>query len=201
MCRACSEVCIFFFFFSSRRRHTRLQGDWSSDVCSSDLDTPTPAGGEILRDRDGSPTGIFKDQAEGLIGKAIPDATPELTDSALARALRYAASLGVTATSHVSAGWDDLASWHRLERAGRLTMRVTLYMPLSSWRAVAESVAAHGAGDDWVRIGGPKGFMDGSAGSRTAHFFEPYAGSARHPGLFQDPQGSNPEGDRQPRSG
>src|SRR5215467_4524490 len=27
----------FFFFFSSRRRHTRLQGDWSSDVCSSDL--------------------------------------------------------------------------------------------------------------------------------------------------------------------
>src|SRR5256885_6729151 len=30
-------VLVFFFFFSSRRRHTRLQGDWSSDVCSSDL--------------------------------------------------------------------------------------------------------------------------------------------------------------------
>src|SRR5205807_7068346 len=30
-------VLLFFFFFSSRRRHTRLQGDWSSDVCSSDL--------------------------------------------------------------------------------------------------------------------------------------------------------------------
>src|SRR2546426_8486229 len=30
-------MCFFFFFFSSRRRHTRLQGDWSSDVCSSDL--------------------------------------------------------------------------------------------------------------------------------------------------------------------
>src|SRR5256885_16431357 len=30
-------VTVFFFFFSSRRRHTRLQGDWSSDVCSSDL--------------------------------------------------------------------------------------------------------------------------------------------------------------------
>src|SRR5688500_20257763 len=29
--------CLFLFFFSSRRRHTRLQGDWSSDVCSSDL--------------------------------------------------------------------------------------------------------------------------------------------------------------------
>jgi len=153
-------------------------------------DTPTPAGGEILRDRDGSPTGIFKDQAEGLIGKGIPDATPEQTDSALARALRYAASLGVTATSHVSAGWDDLASWHRLERAGRLTMRVTLYLPLSNWRAVADSTAAHGAGDDWVRIGGLKGFMDGSAGSRTAYFFEPYADSAGYRGLLQYPEDS-----------
>src|SRR5205807_6962752 len=33
----CSSIVFFFFFFSSRRRHTRLQGDWSSDVCSSDL--------------------------------------------------------------------------------------------------------------------------------------------------------------------
>src|SRR5256885_15189920 len=32
-----TSCCSFFFFFSSRRRHTRLQGDWSSDVCSSDL--------------------------------------------------------------------------------------------------------------------------------------------------------------------
>src|SRR5256885_6859777 len=34
-------VCFIFFFFSSRRRHTRLQGDWSSDVCSSDLMRPS----------------------------------------------------------------------------------------------------------------------------------------------------------------
>src|SRR5256885_3359289 len=37
------EVRMLFFFFSSRRRHTRLQGDWSSDVCSSDLSSPTPS--------------------------------------------------------------------------------------------------------------------------------------------------------------
>src|SRR5256885_6051674 len=35
------HLILFFFFFSSRRRHTRLQGDWSSDVCSSDLDSET----------------------------------------------------------------------------------------------------------------------------------------------------------------
>src|SRR5256885_10899477 len=37
-----SRYCIYFFFFSSRRRHTRLQGDWSSDVCSSDLPAHPP---------------------------------------------------------------------------------------------------------------------------------------------------------------
>src|SRR5256885_1992007 len=116
------------------------------------------------------------DARGGLVTPGFSDAPPEQTDSALARALRYAASLGVTATSHVSAGWDDLASWHRLERAGRLTMRVTLYMPLSNWRAVAESVVAHGTGDEWVRIGGLKGVMDGSAGPRPASFFLPEPG-------------------------
>src|SRR5205807_3312697 len=41
----------YFFFFSSRRRHTRLQGDWSSDVCSSDLNRPISKDGERLMNR------------------------------------------------------------------------------------------------------------------------------------------------------
>src|SRR5256885_4691475 len=40
-------MCLFFFFFSSRRRHTRLQGDWSSDVCSSDLRQKTRIGARM----------------------------------------------------------------------------------------------------------------------------------------------------------
>src|SRR5438093_7674365 len=152
-------------------------------------DTPTPPGGEILRDaKTGEPIGIFKDQALDLIGRAQPDPSPEQRDSALARALAHAASLGVTATAHMSASGADLASYRRLERAGRLTMRVALYLPVDAWRAVAESVKAHGAGDAWVKIGGLKGFMDGSAGSRTALFFEPYADSAGYRGLMQNPE-------------
>src|SRR5437762_320526 len=140
--------------------------------------TPTPVGGEILRaPRTGEPTGIFKDRALDLVGHAIPDPSPAQRDSALARALAYAASLGVAATAHVSASWADLASYRRLEQAGRLTMRVALYLPLDSWRAVAETVSRSGRGDDWVKIGGVKGYMDGSAGSRTAYFFEPYSDS------------------------
>ncbi|HEX9485560.1 MAG TPA: amidohydrolase [Gemmatimonadales bacterium] len=152
-------------------------------------DTPTPTGGEILRDpRTAEPTGIFKDQALDLIERVMPDPSPAQRDSALARALAHAASLGVTATSHMSASWDDLASYQRLERAGRLTMRAALYLPLDSWRAVAETVSRSGRGDDWVKIGGLKGYMDGSAGSRTAYFFEPYSDSAGYRGLLQHPE-------------
>ena len=149
-------------------------------------DTPTPPGGEILRDpRTGEPIGIFKDQALGLIDRAVPEPSPEQRDSALARALAHAASLGVTATSHVSASWADLASYRRLEKAGRMTLRVAVYLDLSQWRAVADTMRRSGPGDDWVKIGGLKGYVDGSAGSRTAYFFEPYADSAGYAGLMQ----------------
>src|SRR5256884_781481 len=109
-----------------------------------------------------------------------PDPSPAQRDSALARALAYAASLGVAATAHVSASWADLASYRRLEQAGRLTMRVALYLPLDSWRAVAETVSRSGRGDDWVKIGGGKGYMGGSPGARTPYFFAPHNDSAGH---------------------
>lgn len=148
--------------------------------------TPTPSGGEILHDaKTGEPTGIFKDQALDLIGKAIPAPSAEEMDSAVARAMAYAASLGVTATANMSASWADLASYRRLERAGRMTLRVYLYFPIDGWRAVADTVRG-GAGDEWVRIGGLKGFMDGSAGSRTAYFFDAYDDSAGYHGLLQN---------------
>jgi predicted amidohydrolase YtcJ len=153
-------------------------------------DTPAPFGGEILHDaRTGEPTGIFKDEALRLIGRAVPAPTPEQNDSALARSLAYAASLGLTATANMSASWPDLASYHRMEKAGRLTLRAYLYMyPIASWRAVADTIAATGAGDDWVHIAGVKGFMDGSAGSRTASFFDAYDDSAGYHGLLRHPE-------------
>ena len=150
--------------------------------------TAAPVGGEIPRNTAGEPIGIFKDQAMGLIGRVIPDPSPEQRDSALARALVYAASLGVTATAHVSASWADLASYRRLQRANRLTMRAFLYFAIEEWRSVAESVSRGGTGDDWVRIAGVKGFMDGSAGSRTAYFFAPFSDSAGYRGLMQQPE-------------
>jgi len=122
-----------------------------------------------------------------LVWHAAPDPSPEQRDSALARALAHAAALGVTATSHMSASWADLASYRRLERVNRMTLRVSVYLSLDDWHRVADSVARN-PGDDWVRIGGVKGYMDGSAGSRTAFFFEPFSDSAGYHGLMQHPE-------------
>src|SRR2546422_1055101 len=162
-------------FLSRLDGHEALANAAAMRAAGVTKDTPTPPGGEILRDaRTGEPLGIFKDRALDAVGRAIPEPSPAQRDSALARALAFAASLGVTATAHVSASWADLASYRRLERASRLTLRAALYFPLDSWRAVAETVSHSNRGDDWVKIGGLKGYMDGSAGSRTAYFFEPY---------------------------
>jgi len=173
-------------FLSRLDGHEALANAAAMRAAGVTKDTPTPPGGEILRDaRTGEPLGIFKDRALDAVGRAIPEPSPEQRDSALARALAFAASLGVTATAHMSASWADLASYRRLERAGRLTLRAALYLPLDAWRAVAETVSHAPAGDNWVKIAGLKGYMDGSAGSRTAYFVEPYSDSAGYRGLMQ----------------
>jgi predicted amidohydrolase YtcJ len=147
--------------------------------------TATPSGGEVVRDATGEPLGVFKDQAMDLVWRAFPEPSSEKRDSALARAMAHAASLGVTATAHMSASWADWAAYRRMQQAGRMTLRVAVYLPLDQWHAVADTVGRAGQGDDWVRIGGVKGYMDGSAGSRTAFFFEPFSDSAGYSGLMQ----------------
>jgi predicted amidohydrolase YtcJ len=171
-------------FVSRLDGHMALANSAALRVAHVTRDTPTPAGGEIPRDpRTNEPLGIFKDQAMNLVADSIPPPSPERRDSALARGLAHAASLGVTHVVHVSLSWPEVASWRRLRRAGRLTLRATLYPLISGWRAVADSMRAD-PGDDMLRIGGVKGVMDGSAGSRTAYFFEPFSDSAGYSGIL-----------------
>jgi len=174
-------------FLSRLDGHMSLANAAAMRAAKVTRETRDPVGGEIPRDPHGEPIGIFKDNAEDVIDAVIPAPTAEQEDSAVARALAYAASLGVTATANMSASWANLAAYKRMQRAGRMTARVFLYLPIDGWKAVAESVG-HGAGDDWVRINGVKGYMDGSAGSRTAYFFDPFSDSAGYRGLMRQPE-------------
>jgi predicted amidohydrolase YtcJ len=147
-------------------------------------------GGVIVREANGEPTGILKDAAMFPVYAAQPEPTPAQLDAALQRAEAYAASKGVTSISHVSAAFADLGAYQRARRAGTLTVRVALYFPLDAWRRVADTVAAIGRGDEWIWIGGVKGFVDGSLGSRTALFYQPYLDDPKTSGVLRTPEDS-----------
>jgi predicted amidohydrolase YtcJ len=146
-------------------------------------------GGEIVRDATGEPTGLLKDNAMGLVDRAIPEPSDEMRDRALAAAMQYVAEQGVTSV-HNMGSWDDLATFARARRAGALNTRIYAAVPLASWERLRGVVAgkeyggAAGRGDDWLRVGGLKGFVDGSLGSHTAAFHEPFDDAPTDRGLL-----------------
>lgn len=147
-------------------------------------------GGTIVRDAGGEPTGILKDDAQDPVFAVIPPPSAARADSAIIRATRWAAAHGVVGVSAVSASWDEVAAIRRVHAAGELLTRIAVYVPLAEWQSVADSVQAHGPGDDWVRVAGVKGFVDGSLGSGTALFFQPYADDPKTSGLMVTPEDS-----------
>ena len=122
-----------------------------------------------------------------LVYLVVPDPSPAQADSAVARATRWAASKGVTSVGAVSATWLEVAALRRALDGGRLETRVNAYVPLAAWRAVADTVRARGPGNSMLRVDGVKGFVDGSLGSATALFFEPYADEPTTRGLLTTP--------------
>jgi predicted amidohydrolase YtcJ len=159
-------------------------------LAKMDRTTRDIPGGVIVRDRAGEPTGILKDEAMSPVQAVIPDPTEAQRDAALARALEHAAARGVTAFAHVSVPLDELGAYLRARQAGTLTARAALYFPIDDWRQVADTVAKIGRGDDWVWIGGVKGYMDGSLGSTTALFYRPYEDDPSTSGVLTTPEDS-----------
>ncbi|HSJ08692.1 MAG TPA: amidohydrolase, partial [Longimicrobiales bacterium] len=145
-------------------------------------DTPDPAGGTIVRDAAGEPTGVLKDEAMSLVYAVMPAATDAERDEAFSRAQAHALSKGVTMV-HDMGGWDDLAAYRRAQAADSLRIRIYSLVPLASWERLRDYVAANGRGDDMLRWGGLKGFVDGSLGSTTAWFHEPYVDEPNTSGL------------------
>jgi len=152
--------------------------------------SPDVPGGTIIRDTGGNPTGLLKDAAMDRVFAAIPQPTPEQADSAVARAMRFANSKGLAAVAAVSAPWYEVAALRRLRAHGDQTLRVAFYPSIAGWKRVADSVAAHGPGDDWIRVAGVKGFVDGSLGSTTALMFDPYLDDSTSRGLMITPEDS-----------
>jgi predicted amidohydrolase YtcJ len=161
--------------------HMSLANSLAMKIAKVDGNTPDVAGGTIVRDRNGLPTGIFKDNATWLIEKMIPPPDEEQEDRALIAAMNYLASHGVTSVHHMC---GHIGALERAKVNHRLITRIYAMVPVSQVQQLKEKIKKDGVGDKWLRFGGLKGFMDGSLGSHTAAFFEPYNDAPTDSGLM-----------------
>ncbi|HSR69008.1 MAG TPA: amidohydrolase [Acidobacteriota bacterium] len=163
--------------------HMVLANSAAMKLAGVDARTEEVEGGTIVRDRQGRPTGIFKDNAMGLIQAAVPQPTHQQVARALEAAQRHVARQGVTSV-HNMGTWNDFEAFREAHRQGQLRVRIYAAVPLNSWERLKQQVKSYGRGDEWLRVGGLKGFVDGSLGSHTAAFLEPFSDAPQDRGLL-----------------
>lgn len=155
--------------------HTLLLNSLALKLAGIDRNTPDIPGGVIERDAKGEPTGIVKDAAKDLVQRAIGEPTPAQIETAIRRGIALALSKGVTQVHTTELDWGTHDALRQLRTKGEPGLRFRNYLPLKDWEKQIALIAAEGRGDEWVQWGGCKVVFDGSLGSRTALFYEPYA--------------------------
>ena len=166
-----NPVCL-----SSRDLHVEWANTRALELAGVGRETPSPAGGEIVRDADGEPTGILRENAGDLVTGAVPRPTSEQVEAALLEALPVAASLGLTSVQTFEAE-TTLSALQRLRERGGLSLRVCCHLWKDGLQHARALGLRTGFGDEWLRLGHLKLFLDGALGSQTAHMLEPYAGT------------------------
>jgi predicted amidohydrolase YtcJ len=173
-------------FVNRHDGHESLANSLALKLAGVTATTKAPPGGEVVRDSQGNPTGVLKDAAQSPVGKAIPDATPERRMRAARRALEHAASFGVTSIQDMNPEYADVAVYATLAERGELTSRIYAAPLETHWQDQAKLGFRRAFGTPFLRLGAVKGYMDGSLGSRTAYFFQPYTDDANTHGLLSD---------------
>jgi predicted amidohydrolase YtcJ len=166
--------------------HMALANSLALRLAGVTRETPDPPGGLIVRDpQTGEPTGVLKDAAMSFVYRKIPAPTFDEKLAAARAATAHAAGLGVTSVQDVSAG-NDVGVYQTLLERGELKTRVYAVAPLPAWERLRNVGVRRAFGSDMLRVGGLKGFVDGSLGSTTALFFEPYLDAPNTSGLPGD---------------
>ncbi len=163
--------------------HVGVAGSRALELAGIGPETPDPPLGEVGRDPDGSPDGLLRERALELLTPRIPPPTGAQRATALQAAAFHALSHGVTQVHDMGAlqsaaeSWASLEALRRLNREGRLPIRVRAAVPLGDGHRLRALVEEEGRGDARLGWGMVKGFVDGSLGAGTAWFHEPYSDS------------------------
>lgn len=157
--------------------HMALANSYVLKLAGITKETPDPSGGTIVRDpKTGEPTGLLKDEAMSPIYGLIPASSDDDMLNAARLALAEARKFGVTSIQDMaySNGERDIKTYEILNRTGELTSRMNCVSYISDWRHLARSGIQAPFGDNMIRIGFLKAFVDGSLGSSTALFFDKF---------------------------
>ena len=165
--------------------HIAVANTRALQLASITLASHDPDGGKIDRDSGGQPTGILRETAREAVEIVIPKPTHDQRRQAIEAALQDFTRWGITSVQDFSS-WDDFLIYEELERDGKLTARISEWLPFNdSMETLQAHRAAHAQFDNMLHTGMLKGFMDGSLGSHTAALLEPYADEPKNSGLPQ----------------
>ena len=173
-------------FVSRYDGHMGLANSVALRLAGITAKTADPPGGTVVRDAQGNPTGALKDAATDYMDKVIPPLSHDQRVKVVKRALEHAASLGVTSVQHMVASYEDIAVYSELLQRGELTTRIYAAPLITHVDDQAKLGIGHAFGGPFLRIGALKAFADGSLGSGTAYFYEPFLNQGNNRGLLSD---------------
>ncbi len=160
----------------SKDYHGKLCNSMALKLAGIDSSTPDPAGGKIVRDGAGVPTGLLYEAAAELLEHHIVQPDRDLIKQAVLAAVSDARRFGLVGVHTM----EGAASWSVLEelRHEGLNFRFTWHFQLDELNFMLENGIRSYSGDEWLKIGGLKIFADGALGSQTAAMFNPYTGTS-----------------------
>ena len=168
--------------FQSHDMHSLWVNSAALERAGIDANTPDPAGGRIVRDLGGAPTGTLLENGAQLVLDAMPKPTDDYVLNAVIDAQAQLHRYGITAI-HSFPGFhliepQPLRILQRMYEADQLRLRVLQHIALDQLEDAIHLGLRSGFGNDWIRIGALKMFLDGALGSRTAWMRKAYEGTA-----------------------
>ena len=153
--------------------HAGIANAAAMRLAGIDAKTASPAGGEILKDDDGEPTGVLVDNAMSLIEAKIPAEARGKPEDLLLKAQELCLSVGLTGVHDAGVAPAEVALYKRLAAEGKLKIRS--YLMVSGPYAMKWFDEHAPESGDRVSVRAAKLYMDGAMGSRGAWLIEPYA--------------------------
>ncbi|HLE92078.1 MAG TPA: amidohydrolase [Anaerolineales bacterium] len=170
-------------YLTAKSLHASWANTAALKLANITAQTPDPQNGQIQHDANGNATGVLLETAMELVGDAIPESSIEEIALAIEKAQLLLWKMGLTGV-HDFDRRDSFMALQGLHAHGKLKLRVLKNIPIELLDQAYELGLRAGFGDDWLRVGSVKAFMDGALGPHTAAMFQPYIGEGENRGIL-----------------